>query len=57
MEKKEEYWVRCKRCGHKLFKIVDRLENVKGCLEIKCHSCKELNLIVIDFTKGDKNES
>lgn len=56
MEKREEYWVRCKNCGHKLFRVIDRSKDVKACLEIKCHSCKELNLVVIDFTEEKKND-
>jgi phage FluMu protein Com len=39
-------WVRCVTCGHKLGKIVKYEE--KGCLiEIKCHSCKTINLCYI----------
>ena len=48
-------WGLCGKCRHKLFKIIDRgsiviLEDAK--IEIKCHSCKELN--VIDLKILDK---
>ena len=48
----DKYWVRCSKCGHKLFKIntempmfeilndLDRLQ-----IEIKCHSCKTINRV------------
>lgn len=41
-------WVRCGACGHKLFKVTDeRYKNRRNrktdILEVKCHSCKELN--------------
>jgi len=39
-------WCRCGRCGHKLFKILDK--KVFGELpfiEVKCHSCKEINVV------------
>ena len=42
-------WVKCRECGHKLFKITDEMteEVLKGLqnaqIEIKCHSCKAIN--------------
>lgn len=37
-------WVRCGKCGRKLFKIEKNscLDNLE--IEIKCHSCKEINV-------------
>jgi phage FluMu protein Com len=39
-----EKWVEC-ICGHKLFKVVD----VDGTcnIEVKCHSCKRIDLVTI----------
>ena len=37
-----ENWVRCKKCGHKLFKA-DGAGNVT--IEVKGHSCKEINIV------------
>ena len=36
-----ESWARCGKCGHKLFKV-DSLGDSR--LEIKCHSCKSINV-------------
>lgn len=36
-------WVVCSKCGHKLGRVVGS-QSPKG-LEIKCHSCKEINLV------------
>ena len=55
-------WVRCRNCGHKLFKISKNADivyfrslsehddlrseiNDKPKIEIKCHSCKNINII------------
>lgn len=38
----ETKWIRCKGCGHKLFKLV---QDEVPRLEIKCHSCKKVNLV------------
>lgn len=41
----ESKWARCRRCGHKLYRVLPG-----GCgqstIEIKCSSCKTMNLIV-----------
>lgn len=38
----KDNWIRCSNCGHKLGKIINE---GSGCLiEIKCHSCKAINL-------------
>ena len=36
----ENGWCRCGKCGHKLFKAVGEI----GRIEIKCSSCKEINI-------------
>ena len=41
---REEEWIRCKCCGHKLMRVVD-VGMVK--IETKCHSCKTINTIKI----------
>lgn len=42
---KEDNWVRCANCGHKLFSLKSNLYKVKttDTIEIKCHSCKAIN--------------
>lgn len=40
-------WIRCVGCGHKLGKVIEH-EGKEICLvEIKCHSCKTVNLCAI----------
>lgn len=42
--KTKDEWVRCTKCGHKLFKTAE--PNKRGVyIEIKCHSCKEIQKI------------
>lgn len=39
-------WCRCGKCGHKLFRLGDpdmKMVLRLAELEIKCHSCKEIN--------------
>ena len=43
-------WVRCKNCGHKLFKIIDE-GGMR--IETKCHSCKTINNITIKKERGN----
>lgn len=43
----DDGWVRCRKCGHKLFKVVQKGKEPDGKIEIKCHSCKEINPIII----------
>lgn len=40
-------WMRCVNCGHKLGKIVEQPKDNACVVEIKCHSCKTINLISI----------
>ncbi len=50
-------WVRCGKCRHKLFKILNRIytENESGTivLESKCSSCKELNVTMFGIRRKD----
>lgn len=39
---RDDSWVRCNDCGHKLMKVIDTGQTV---IEIKCHSCKAINKI------------
>ena len=52
-------WARCSKCGHKLGKMVGKWEQYKSmpALEIKCHSCKTINYIMIGMNKPKKDES
>lgn len=36
-------WVTCGKCGHKLGRITGK--TLPAGIEIKCHSCKELNVV------------
>ena len=46
-------WIRCQQCGHKLLRVMD----AKGSLiEIKCHSYKAINEIVLTDKVGDLDE-
>lgn len=38
-------WVRCSNCGHKLGKVLLATTEGNCIVEIKCHSCKALNII------------
>lgn len=49
----KENWVRCHCCGHKLGRIVTPITNGIFELEIKCHSCKEINTIL--FMREENN--
>lgn len=47
-------WVRCRKCKHKLFRITTQMPpkvvgeslQILG-IEVKCHSCKEINEVKI----------
>lgn len=40
----EQNWCRCGACSHKLFRITDNSKQMPD-IEIKCHSCKAINII------------
>lgn len=52
---KEDKWIRCDRCGRKLGRKVGVWSDMKylPAIEIKCHSCKTINYIMIG---GQSNE-
>lgn len=53
----ENKWAKCGNCGHKLFKLTGSNDPVG--IEIKCHSCKEINTTdqtwYFTFGYGQKN--
>ena len=40
----KDNWVLCGNCKHKICRLLGKMPT--EALEIKCHSCKELNIIV-----------
>lgn len=52
----EDGWVRCAKCGHKLGKMVGVWNDkfYMPALEIKCHSCKEINHVMIGGQGSDR---
>lgn len=44
-------WVRCVHCGHKLGRVTQNTNRNDCCVEIKCHSCKTINLCRINKNK------
>lgn len=51
----KEGWFRCAECGHKIGRAVGSWSDRQAmpAIEIKCHSCKTINYIMIG---GEKNE-
>ena len=51
-------WIRCSKCKHKLGKMVGKWEQYKSmpAIEIKCHSCKAINYIMIGMNKSNKQK-
>lgn len=44
-----ENWVRCKRCGHKMMRVISAgVCDPAPTVEIKCSSCKTLNVWTYD---------
>lgn len=50
----KDRWIRCAECGHKLGKAVGEWggRNAFPAIEIKCHSCKTLNYIMMIGGQG-----
>ena len=48
--RKNDEWVRCPYCRHKLFK---KMVSGDALIEIKCHSCK--NIVKICMMEGDED--
>ena len=50
--RRDKEWFRCEKCGHKLGRAVEEQSDSKrivAIVEIKCHSCKTINRLEIDF--------
>ena len=47
-------WVVCYKCGHKLGKMVG--DELPTGIEIKCHSCKTLNLVDRPHQRYEKSQ-
>lgn len=54
-------WIRCSGCGHKLGRLLlhgkTKLNGIPAIIEIKCSSCKELNVIPVKTGKTDADNS
>lgn len=52
----KEKWVRCGQCGHKLGKALGVWSEIQAmpALEVKCHSCKAINYIMIGGQKKER---
>lgn len=48
IRRQPDNWIRCKGCGHKLMRLID-VGTAR--VEIKCHSCKEINIINLQMSK------
>lgn len=44
MKRRNDNWIRCKECGHKLARLEKSHSNCPVEIEFKCHSCKALNV-------------
>jgi len=53
----KDRWIRCGQCSHKLGKAVGAWSEKQAmpAIEVKCHSCKTLNYIMIGGQ--NRNES
>ena len=50
----KDNWARCARCGHKLARMVGNFpqgHHMMPAVEVKCHSCKEINYIMIGVAR------
>lgn len=53
----KQNWIRCGKCGHKLARVVGAgYCDPSPIIEIKCHSCKELNIWAYDLYRTDKDD-
>jgi len=44
----KDNWIRCVYCGHKLGRLVKHPNDNECIVELKCHSCKTVNLCYIN---------
>lgn len=51
-------WFRCAKCGHKLGRAVGDWQKTRfmPAIEIKCHSCKSLNYLMVGQKTGGRND-
>lgn len=54
--KRDGEWFRCSQCGHKLGRMVGAWLEYQAmpAIEIKCHSCKTINYLLVGGQKNDK---
>ena len=55
----KDRWIRCAECGHKLGRAVGEWGDRQSfpAIEVKCHSCKALNYIMIGGQGGTYERS
>ena len=53
----DDGWIRCAQCRHKLGKAVGRWSGERSlpAIEIKCHSCKSINYIMVGGNDSEGN--
>lgn len=44
----KDTWIRCVCCGHKLGKSIVHSDRNDCIVEIKCHSCKTINICMVN---------
>ena len=47
-QKSKDKWIRCANCGHKLGRVLKNTNRNDCQVEIKCHSCKTLNICLVN---------
>ena len=52
VEDKGAIWACCEHCGHKLLKVIGRIPTDEQ-FEIKCSSCKQINIIQVANEKEE----
>ena len=57
--KRDNEWFRCSKCRHKLGRAVGIWNNTQAlpAIEIKCHSCGELNYIMVGGNRSNGNSN
>lgn len=53
----EKNWIKCGKCGHKLGRVIGAgYCDPAPIVEIKCHSCKEINIWSYDHWRKGSND-
>lgn len=47
----KDRWIRCVHCGHKLGRVLKNTNKNDCLVEIKCHSCKTINICYVNKNK------